>query len=513
MKDPTRLSVLDLGSNSFHVLIADVDTTGAIVPVGREREMLHLGAVVEQHGHIPDDARERAVGIVAHLTELAGRLGAQRRLAVATSALRDAANGAEVVADMEAAADTAIAVIDGDEEARLAYRGVRASIAAAVEPVLVFDLGGGSLELAAGTDTSVSWSASLDLGVSRLSAALESDPPTPADLKALRKRVRSQVKPLRDDVRGLDAGTVVAVGGTVRAIARVVATANATWLPATINHLEVATADIRTLATDLSALTASERAQVPGMKSKRADRLHVAATILATVLETLDVPAVTVSDWGLREGLLVDAMGADTLRSAGDLRRDEAMRMQRAFTPSDPHLTHVANLAVALFDGTRDLHGMDDDDRDLLWCGAALHDIGESLAIRGHHKHGAYLIEHAELRGFTPRDTAMLASMVRFHKSRGLNADFIPYASLRDRDQRRVEQMTALLQVADGLDRARDQAVTGLDVSTNAKRVDVRLQGTGLHVARAEVDRKTALFERVFDLDVRVRDGGDDVRT
>ncbi len=499
-----RRSVLDLGSNSFHVLVADLDDDGGLVPVAREREMLHLGAVVAEHGHVPDDARRRAVDVVAHLTELAGRMGAERRLAVATSALRDAPNGPEVVAEMAAAADTEIRVIDGEEEARLAYRGVRASIATDADPLLVLDLGGGSLELVVGSGPTIHWSASLDLGVSRLSAAVTKDPPKKGEMRALRKRVREAVTPLRERVEQLDPEEVVAVGGTVRALARVVAAEDRTWLPATLNQYPIPTGEIAGLRDRLSDMDADERGDLPGMKSKRADRAHVAATILATTLEALGLEGFTLSDWGLREGILLESVGATTPPTREAIRRREVERMQAAFTPHDAHLAHVAELAVALFDGTADLHGLGPDDRELLWCGASLHDVGETLALRRHHKHGAYLLEHAEMRGFSPTETAMLCSMVRFHTSRGLSTSFPPYGSLRKRDRRRVDAMVALLQLADGLDRARDQSVRDLQVRHDDGVVHIDLQGAGLHIARAEVDRKTDLFERTFDVDVRV---------
>ena len=499
-----RRSVLDLGSNSFHVLVADLDDDGGLVPVAREREMLHLGALVAEHGHVPDDARRRAVEVVVHLTELAGRMGATDRLAVATSALRDATNGAEVVAEMADATSTDIRVVDGEEEARLAYRGVRASIATDADPLLVLDLGGGSLELVVGSGPEILWSASLDLGVSRLSTMVRRDPPKKGDMRALRQRVREAVEPLRATVDELAPGEVIAVGGTVRALARVVAAEDRTWLPATLNQYPIPTGEVAGLRDRLGDMDADERAALPGMKSKRADRAHVAATVLATTLESLGLEDFTLSDWGLREGVLLEAVGAVTPPTRAAVRRREVERMQAAFTPNDTHLAHVATLAVELFDGTSDLHGLGPDDRELLWCGASLHDVGETLALRGHHKHGAYLLEHAELRGFSPTETAMLCSMVRFHRSRGLSTSFAPYASLRKRDRRRADVMVALLQLADGLDRARDQSVTGLRVVHHDGVVDVTLEGSDLDVARAEVDRKTGLFERTFDVQVRV---------
>jgi len=509
-----RLSVLDLGSNSFHVLVADLLDDGTVVPVGREREMLHLGAAVARHGHIPDDDRDRAVAVVTHLTELAGRLGAEERLALATSAFRDATNGQQVVDAMSQATGTAIRIIDGDEEARLAYRGARASVAVTDEPQLVLDLGGGSLELVIGHGPQVLWTTSVDVGVSRMSTTLPDDPPRRKHIDALRQTVRKAVRPHRGAVRDHRPAGVVAVGGTIRALARIIAADEGTWLPATINQLPIAASEVAAMRDRLVRMAPEDREDVPGMKDKRADRIHVAATILASALEALQVEEFVLSDWGLREGVLLEAVGAITPPSAEALRQREVERMRAQFTPADPHLAHVADLAVQLFDGTRDLHGMDDADRDLLWYGAGLHDIGESLALRGHHKHGAYLLEHAELRGFGPTETAMLCSIVRFHKSRGLSTDFVPYGSLRKRDQRRVEKMVALLQVADGLDRARDQAVRTLEVRHDGDTVDVLLRGNGLHVAEAEVERKTALFERLMGVDLQVRTAEDtDVAT
>lgn len=501
--------MLDLGSNSFHVLVADLLDNGVVVPVGREREMLHLGAAVALHGHIPDADRERAVAVVAHLTELAGRLGAEDRLAVATSAFRDAANGRQVVDAMSDATRTPIRIIDGDEEARLAYRGVRASVAVSDEPLLVLDLGGGSLELVIGRGPDVLWSTSVDVGVSRMSTSLPDDPPLRRHADALRQAVWDAIRPHRDAVRAHGPAGVVAVGGTIRALARIIAADEGTWLPATINQLPITTSEVAAMRDRLVRMAPEDREEVPGMKDKRADRIHVAAIILASALEALRVEEFLLSDWGLREGVLLEAVGAIAPPSAEVLRQREVDRMRAQFTPGDPHLAHVAELAVQLFDGTRDLHGMDATDRDLLWYGAGLHDIGESLALRGHDKHGAYLLEHAEMRGFGPTETAMLCSIVRFHKSRGLSTEFIPYGSLRKREQRRVERMVALLQVADGLDRARDQAVRTVEVRHDNATVDILLRGSGLHVAEAEVERKTAMFERVMGVDLRIRTAED----
>lgn len=502
----TRQAVLDLGSNSFHVLIADVFADGTLVPVGREREMLHLGAVVQRHGHVPDAERDHAVATVAHLTELARRLGATSRLAVATSALRDATNGPDVTSAMTRASGVPIQTIDGEREARLSYLGVRASIATDADPLLVLDLGGGSLEFAVGSGLDVSGAWSVDLGVSRLSAFVDTDPMTKAEYHRLVEMIRDRLAPVAAAIKAVGPERTVIVGGTLRALARVIAADRHDWLPATLNQYKMSTPRILELAKRLRPTKLDERLDLPGLKTRRADRIHIAALVLAETLTALELDGVTLSDWGLREGALLDNLDASPTIDGDALRVREASRLRRTFVPDDPHLEHVADLTVQLFDGTRDLHGRSSDDRNLLWCAAALHDVGETLALRRHHHHGAYLVEHAELRGYSPRDTAILCSVVRFHKSRGCSTSFPPLAALGGKDRRRTEQFVALLQLADGLDRARDQAVRTLRVEVTTDAVVVHLQGSELHTAREEFDRKTAFFERTFGLPVSLAD-------
>lgn len=504
-----RAAVLDLGSNSFHVLVADLDGR-TITPVLREREMLHLGRVVAEHGRVPDDDVARATATVAHLMELARRSGAIETMAVATAALRDAANGPEVIAALSTAAGTPIRVLGGLEEARIGYVGVRASVAVRAEPVLVLDLGGGSLELATGVGDRVTWSASTPLGASAMSAGLGSGALRKRDRKALQATVDAALDPLVDIVRAHAVGTTVAVGGTVRALARVLAARASTWLPATVNQFRIRTDDLDALATELAALDLDDRVALPGMKERRADHIHVAAIVLARALRRLGMSSFTVSDWGLREGLLLDAHGVSTPPSAVELRHDEIERLRTTFVPDDPHPLHVARLAAQLFDGTSTLHGLGPTDRELLGHAARLHAIGEAIALRRQHFHGAYLVDNAELRGFSPADTAMLTTLVRFHRSRGINRTVDAFAALADADRERVTRLLALLQVADGLDRAHDQAVTDVRVELTDDRLLLELDGHGLHVTTDELERKTRLFARTFDREVAVVDHGHD---
>lgn len=501
-----RCAVLDLGSNSFHVLVADLEGR-AISPVLREREMLHLGRVIASNdGHVPDADRDLAVATVAHLMELARRSGAEEILAVATAALRDAVNGPEVLGALSEAAGIEIRVLSGRQEARLAYLGVRASVAIRASPVLVLDLGGGSLEFAVGVGDQVVWSVSTHLGASGLSATVGDGPLRKKDRKALHARIDEELLPLVDAIRSHSPGTVVAVGGTVRALGRIIAARRGAWMPATLNQLCLSTDEFAVVRDELIEMDLDEREAVPGMKERRADHVHVAAVVLGRVFEALQLTTVTVSDWGLREGLLLDTHGETATITASQLRLDEVARVRSRFGVDGAHALHVAMLARQLFDRTTELHELGDEDRELLDHAARLHDIGEVLALRRQHLHGAYLVENSELRGFSPTDAAILTTLVRFHPSKGIDRSYPPYATLSDADQTRVDRLLPLLQAADGFDRAHDQAVSGLEVSIDGGQVEIRSREGELHTTRSELERRTRLFATAFGVEVRVPD-------
>src|SRR6476646_1221772 len=186
---PMRIAALDLGSNSFHLLVADVHLDGTFTAVAR-------------HGRIPGPTADRAIAAVSRLRQLADALGAREVIAKATSAIRTAANGSELVDRIEAESGVEVEVINGIEEARLVFAAVRASVVLEPAPALCIDVGGGSVEIMIGDASGLRWATSLPLGVGRLTAELvRHDPPMKTDRTALEERVRAVLAPLVDEVR------------------------------------------------------------------------------------------------------------------------------------------------------------------------------------------------------------------------------------------------------------------------------------------------------------------------
>jgi exopolyphosphatase/guanosine-5'-triphosphate,3'-diphosphate pyrophosphatase len=301
-----RIAVIDFGSTSFHVLVVDVDRTGGMRRVARKREMLHLGATVAVLGHLPDDLQSQAVRAGRMLRRAADAAEPDRVVAVATSALRDATNGGHLIDRLSTAVRSPVRLLDGHEEARLVYTGVRTALPLGEGPVLVCDLGGGSLELALGLDEQILWDTSLPLGASRLTAQLfTSDPPRERECTQVAELVRASVTEATTGWRDGPCPPCIATGGTAHLLARLTA-ARRGMNVAPVNGSSLPAAELHRWADDLTTLDRDRRLDLDGMRARRVDILPAGAVILATLVETLDLGGLLVSEAGLREGIILD---------------------------------------------------------------------------------------------------------------------------------------------------------------------------------------------------------------
>lgn len=277
----------------------------------RRRALLNLGAAVGATGSIPRDRGAAAVAAARRLRRHLDDAGAELTVAVATAALRDASNGLELVGRLEAVIGSPISILDGREEARLCFIGQRAGVWNPPGLALSLDLGGGSLELAVGDDHRLVGATSIPVGANRLAAELAlGDPLRAEDVSAIRRRVGEALTAAEGIVDAAPARRVVASGGTVRALARL-ATARARRCPdaaSEVNQVELPAAQVEELAVHLGALGLDERLQLAGMPARRAPVVPVGAAILAALARELDVERFVVSEWGLREGALLDAL-------------------------------------------------------------------------------------------------------------------------------------------------------------------------------------------------------------
>jgi exopolyphosphatase/guanosine-5'-triphosphate,3'-diphosphate pyrophosphatase len=499
-----RIAALDLGSNSFHLLVADVQPDGSFEPVAREKEMLRLGDEVTRNARIAAPAADRAVATARRLVELARALGATEVIAKATSAIRSAENGSELVDRIEAATGIEVEVISGSEEARLIFAAVRASVVIDPAPALGIDVGGGSVEVMVGDAAGLRWAESVPLGVGRLTAELvHDDPPSKADRKLLERRVRSMLEPLVPDVRRRGPRMCVGTSGTINDLARMAVALETGEVPPSSNGLRVTVPQLAALHDRVMRTKIAERRRMLGLEEKRADLLPAGSTLLTVALELFAVDVLTTSDWSLREGIVLDAVGdhdpADWSDDPRALRRASVAGLARRCNSHEAHTRHVAKLAARLFDATQRLHGLGHADREMLEFAAMLHDVGQHISRKGHHRHAAYLVEHGQLRGFAPDEVAFLAALVRHHRRGEPKTSEPRFAALHAADRERVRKLAALLRVADGLDRGRRGVVDDVSVEIGTDLVVLRLAAHGdAELSLWGARRRRELFEKVF---------------
>lgn len=505
-----RLAAIDMGSNSFHLVVVDAHADGSFDTLLREKAMLRLGDVVTRTGTIPPPEVGQVLETLRRFAAMAASIGATEVVACATSAMREAANSAEVVDLVQEETGIAVEVISGRREAELIFSAVRASLALEPGPAVCFDLGGGSLEVMVGDNAGLRWATSVHLGAARLAAQfVEHDPPTPAELRRIEERVSEVLIPVWEEVQAFGPKLMVGTSGTFLALARMATAAATGAVPQSVNQLVVAGADLRAVHEKLVSLPLAARLKIAGLDARRADQIPVGSTVLLTVMRRFGFDELMVGEWALREGIVLDAIRrhevSEWTNDAEAIRRSSVLGLARRCTVDEVHAGQVARLAGALFDGTAELHRLPPADRELLEHAAWLHDIGEHVSVEAHHKHTAYLIEHGKLRGFRPDDIAVLATLGRFHRRSDPKPSFEPFGRLDGERREQALWLLALLRLADGLDRGHAATVEGVAVEVRDERIRLLLSSTDEPDLEVwGVRRKRDLLERLSGRDVDV---------
>ena len=350
-------------------------------------------------------------------------------------------------------------MLSREEEARYGY--LAAVNSTTLADGVALDLGGGSMQLTRVEGRLAADARSWALGAVRMTERfLPGERAKGKQIKALRAHVAEQLAEADWLERG---GRLVGVGGTVRNLAS--AAEIAAELPSYgVQGFAVTRKALDALVDRLADLPAAERSSVPGIKAARADLILAGALVVQCVMEAGGFEAMEVTEAGLREGVFYETLleGMDP-PLVEDVRRASVLNLASAYGADFAHVEHVARLALELWDGLgrAELHECDPLERDLLWSAAMLHDIGTAVDYDDHHKHSRYLILSAGLPGFTPRETGLIGQLARYHRkgSPGLG-EFSALA--RAGDEALVARCSAVLRLAEQLERPRDQTVQAL---------------------------------------------------
>jgi exopolyphosphatase/guanosine-5'-triphosphate,3'-diphosphate pyrophosphatase len=505
-----RLAVIDLGSNSFR-LVVFMAGEGWWKRTDEIYEPVRIGEGMMATGMLGEEPIERALAtldVFSHFCR-ASALGEDAVDAVATSAIRDAENAAGFLERARERLGFPIRVLSREQEARYGY--LAAVNSTTLRDGSVLDLGGGSMQLVQVVDRLMRDSGSWRLGTVRMSERFlpPNGPAKRRQIEELREHVAEELAGAAW-LTGADGnprgGRLVGTGGTVRNLAA--AAQRAQGLPSNgVQGMMIEAEVLEELVQRLAALPASDRASVPGIKPARADLILAGTIVVQGVLQAGGFQALETTEAGLREGVFFERLlAAHDPPLLADVRRSSVLNMAAQYRVDMDHTEHVATLALGMFDelAALGLHEGDPRERELLWAAAMLHDIGMSVDYDDHHKHSRYLILNGALPGFAPVETAIIAQAARYHR-KGMPAPG-PMASLfGEGDAERLDRCAALLRLAEDLERSRDQLVRSTSIALSGDEVQLRLNADGESaVPRWAARRERDLFARAFHHDLSV---------
>lgn len=504
MPTRSRLGAIDAGSNAIRVVVAELAQT-ELVRIEAERVPVRLGHNAFTSGELDTKTIDLAVAAFAHFRQRFDAQGVTSYRAVATSAVRNASNRDVLLHRLYHEAGIELDVIEGEEEARLVRKAVLQTMSA-TPPRAILDLGGGSLEVS--LQQGSTWRGnSLPIGTVRLLETFGLDGAiAEAEAGMVRRYTATLVHPIASGISST-LTTAAITGGNAEALAKIFGDTNAASGPPSFDL----TALERGLPSIVEA-SVEERMARFGVKKDRAEVLGIAALVFATVARQLGLQRLVAPSVGVREGVLIEL--SETAReehAKAEGAHDKALvTAARSFAKRANHDTthaeHVRMLSRALFHQLRDVHGVPDACGVLLEVAALLHDVGQVVNQRGHHKHSEYIIRWGRIPGLDDVGREMVALMARCHRKDPVRAiQLINDAPLNKEQRVQVRRLTALLRVADGLDREHRSRVEQVVCTRMGEAILLDLVvRDGPSRDDAQLVRKADLLKEELGLDVRV---------
>ncbi|TGJ99000.1 Ppx/GppA family phosphatase [Leptospira langatensis] len=458
------LAAIDLGTNSFHMIIVRVRENGTFEAIAREKENVRLGSGLEEGGEIDPPAFKRAIDCLKRFKLLADNSKAEIR-AVATSALREASNRSQFQEAAWKEAGIKIDVISGYEEARLIYFGILQGLPVFDKKILLIDIGGGSTEVLVGYRGDILFSKSFKLGAIRLTEKfLKSDPLDSSQIRKCKLYVEETILPFRKIIRDLRPEMVIGSSGTAQATAGIIRAFDGETEEIPLNHYTFTSAEFRRARNlVLEADTSKKRAKIQGFDSKRSDIIVGGILILEELFQLLDLPNMTISEFALREGIIYDTIrkwehfqDQEHSKHLDDIRQKSIHNLLVSYTRDEDYARHVAKLSLDIFDQLAPVHKLGKEEREYLEASSLLHEVGLFISHSAYHKHSYYLIRNSEaMLGFTWGEIELIALTARYHRKSSPKSKHREFQRIGGREQDIVQKLSGILRIASACNRNR----------------------------------------------------------
>ena len=485
--DQRRIAAIDIGTNSFHLLVAAVDPklrTFRIIQA--EKATTRLGERDPETGELTEAAMQRGLETLRQFRDLAASHRVEQIVTAATSAVREAPNGRDFLQTILDDLGMEVDLVSGPEEARLIYLGVLSGMPFGDRPHLLLDIGGGSTELILADGRDARALTSTRVGAVRLQRDFVRDDPMPPQRRSfLQAFIQGSLEPAVDKVRRRikpgETPVLVATSGTAMAIGSLAASEEERP-PRKLHGYRVTRQSLNQVVDRLITMTPAQRRELAPINDRRAEIIVPGALILQTTMKMLGVEEFVLSERALREGLIVDWMLRqglleDRFSFQSSIRQRTVLHQVQRFAVNQIRAERVASHALSLYDATRGvMHDDSGEGRELLWAAAMLHTCGQHINISAYHKHTWYLIRHGELLGYSEAEHLMVAAIARYHRRSLPKKRHESWQLVATRDNRRcVHQMALLLRLAAALDRRPEPVISALRIHAVKGSLDLEI--------------------------------------
>ena len=480
VSDPNRiLAAIDIGTNSIHMVVVRINPElPAFTIVDAEKSTVRLGERCPQTGNLTAEAMARSIAALRRCLDMARTWNAEQVIAVATSATREAPNGKDFIREVEAQLGLQIDLIAGQEEARRIYLGVLSGLELDNQPHVIVDIGGGSTELILGDGRDPRFLSSTKVGAVRLTNAfITTDPISNREYDRLKAYVRGMLEWPLEDLKGQvkpdETVQIIGTSGTIESLIRLDASETLGMAPASLHGYSLTLERLQVLTQRLRKLPFSDRCKMPGMSERRAEIILSGAIILQEVMESLGMTQITSCSRALREGIIVDWMLKhglieDRLKYQGSVRQRSALNLAQKYRVDLDSARKIAQFALDIFEQTRDvLHHWGQEEQEMLWAAAILHNCGHYVSHSAHHKHSYYLVRNGGLLGYTDAEIEMIANLARYHRKGAPKKKHEAYQALGKQEREMINQLSAMLKVAVALDRRQINAIQSVNCEFN----------------------------------------------
>lgn len=498
-----RLAAIDIGTNSIRSIVVEAEDSGKFRVLDDEKATVRLGEGLNETGLLSAVARERAVSALLRQKKIIDGYGVRTIEAVATSAVRKAANGSTFIADIRERVGLEVAVISGDDEAELAALSAFHNFDVEGARHLLVDIGGGSLEMVTTVGRHIEEIYSLELGAVYLSETfLRGDSPAAEEYNRLRRRIRKILRETFPQGKPI-VSAVIGSGGTVTSMASMLLAGRKEEYGSAHGH-EILRSDVVHLLAMLLRKDLKELRAIPGLNPDRADIIVAGVMVIDELMEFFQTNLLRINERGIREGLILRGLRKHGMLSAEAVPRtwrESVLGFAQSCHYDRNHGLQVAGLALAICKALARPYKLGERECRILEAAAILHDVGYFINYASHHKHSFHLIRHADLFGFTPRERELIAHVARYHRKSLPKKKHDLFMRLSEADRRLVSRLGGILRLADGLDRSRTGLVSIAEPILSPSRLVLRLRGSDdLSVEIFGATAKSDLFCAAFGL-------------